>query len=83
MSIVGTLTEIANHLYYLKITRGNNIKREKPVFSHINCVCNAITVIGETKYNEENFNNMFGVSEQFYKIIKKYKKLNKNVLFFY
>lgn len=57
MSMITTLISISNHLNYQKCL--NNVVDTSTV---TNCVCSIISFLSESKYNEENFKNIIGVS---------------------
>lgn len=58
--MIMTLTEMAKHLNYLKESSNNNIEKEISLLT--NCVCSIISVFGESKFNEERFKSIIGVS---------------------
>lgn len=57
MSMITTLISISNHFNYQKCL--NNVVDISTV---TNCVCSIISFLSESKYNEENFKNIIGVS---------------------
>lgn len=56
--MIKTLMCVSKHLNYMNITN-NNIYDPS---SLANCVCSIISVLGESKFTEERFTSVIGVS---------------------
>lgn len=55
--MIATLAKIAKHLHYLKLV---DKLEDTPLLT--SCVCSIISVLGESKFNENLFKSIIGVN---------------------